>query len=112
MADIATVLESYADYLGSKSKRLRARFATTLRNNAEAAIAEAVTFGALQQCGARPVSAGMLNIGGPDFLCLGGSPDQFMVEATSFTPEKFTKDTGLEIKGPEDIHAVCPALEE
>lgn len=110
MDDIETVVRSYAEYLASKSKKLRDRFATTTYSNFEAAAAEAITFGVLQQCRVNPVVADMVNAGGPDFLCVGGSPDQFMVEATSFTPDKFTRDTGLPNEAPEEMRGQAYSL--
>ena len=83
MADINTVIESYADYLAARNKPLWRRFQKTRRDAPESAIAEAAVFGVLQQCGAEPEVADMVNKGGPDFNYVPRTLGQFMVEATS-----------------------------
>ena len=108
MADIATVVQSYADYLHARSEDLYDKFAGISRSDFEAATAEAITFGLLQQCNAAPEVADMVSVGGPDFLCLAQTNDKFKVEATSFTPETFSQNTGLPNKPPE--HLECGAF--
>jgi hypothetical protein len=82
MADINTVIESYADYLSARKIPLWRRFQKTRRDAPESAMAEAAIFRVLQQCGAEPEVADMVNKGGPDFRCVPRTPGQFMVEAT------------------------------
>lgn len=109
MADVHTVIESYAEYIETLSKRLWRRFhaLAAIPEDApgcpESAISEAVTFRVLQQCGAKPAIADILNKSGPDFLCMGGTKQQFMVEATSFLPRKITDDAALQNSAPDDI---------
>jgi len=95
MADIHTVIDSYADLL-ARHPTLYRRFLKRWRENRESVLAEAVTFSVLQQCGVRPEIADQLNRGGPDFRCAGIRGEQFMVEATSFEPDKVTKNTSIE----------------
>jgi hypothetical protein len=102
-ADANYVVESYADYLTSVRKKLWERFQKTRINAPESALAEAVVFRVLQTCNVNPVVADVPGAGGPDFLCAGGTADQFLVEATSFTPEKVTKDTNIRNQVPEDL---------
>lgn len=98
MGDIHTVIESYADYLLRKRKKLWTRFQQTRQDHPESALAEAAIFRVLQGCGVSPEVADVPNSGGPDFRCTGDQSGQFMVEATSFQPEKITRDTGLNDK--------------
>jgi hypothetical protein len=95
MTDVHTVVDSYADLL-ARHPRLHRRFQKRRREKPESALAEAMTFSVLQQCGVKPEIADQLNIGGPDFRCTGIRGEQFMVEATSFEPDKVTKDTSIE----------------
>ncbi len=95
MANIRTVIDSYADLL-ARYPRLHRQFQKRRRDNHEAALAEAVIFSILQQCCVKPEIADQLNKGGPDFRCTGIRGAQFMVEATSFEPDKVTKDTSIE----------------
>lgn len=108
MADLADVLQSYAEFL-RPTKQYR-HFLNTSRTNHEAAIAEAVTFGILQQCGVKPVLADLPGKGGPDFQCLVSDRDTFMVEATSFTLAKVCKDTKLKNEIPADLHGQAYSL--
>jgi hypothetical protein len=101
--DANTVIESYADYLFSVRKRLWDRFQRTRKNAPESALAEAVVFRVLQYCKVNPAVADIPNSGGPDFLCAGTTADGFMVEATSFLPEKVTRDTGIKNEFPREI---------
>lgn len=66
-------------------------------------MAEAAVFRVLQQCGAEPEVADMVNKGGPDFHCVPRTPGQFMVEATSFLPRKITDDTALQNEAPDEV---------
>ena len=100
-ADAGYVLESYADYLLAHGHRkLWAQFRKRPR---EAQIAEAMVFRALQDLGANPAIADQPGRGGPDFLCLGGTPQQFMVEATSLLPDRVTKQSRIPNRVPEDM---------
>lgn len=101
--DVNTVVESYAEYLLLKQKKLWERFQRTRRNTPESAIAEAMVFRVLQACKVKPDVADKPNAGGPDFLCDGGVYGKFMVEATSFTPDKVTRDTALPNAAPDEI---------
>jgi len=97
------VVESYADYLFAKGKRLWRRFQRLRINAAESALAEAVIFRVLQACKVNPVVADTPGVGGPDFRCLGGTPQQFMVEATSLLPERVTTESHIPNRVPEDM---------
>jgi len=82
-----TLIDSYADYLYAKQRKLWRHFTSRPR---EAKLAEAAVFRVLQYCGVKPEVAD--DNGGPDFLCAQG---QFMAEATAFTSQKVTGDTWL-----------------
>ena len=102
--DIESVIQSYADYLRTlKRKGLWEQFQKRRRDAPESAKAEAVVFRILQYCGADPEVADMPKSGGLDFLCFKDKPGRFLVEATSFRPEKVTKDTGIPNEVPEGI---------
>lgn len=103
-ADASYVVRSYADYLLSQRQRkLYARFQQMRRNAPESALAEALVFRALQACKVNPAVVDKPGKGGPDFLCLAGTPQQFMVEATSLLPERITKETAIPNRFPEDM---------
>jgi len=110
MADIYTVIDSYADLLARRHPRLYRQFQKRRLDNHESALAEAVTFSVLQQCGVKPEIADQLNKGGPDFRCTGIRDEQFVVEATSFEPDKVTKDTSIKNELQPGMSGQCLSL--
>ena len=85
----------------------------------ESALAEAMVFRVLQACKVNPVVADTPGIGGPDFCCLDGTPQSFMVEATSLLPERVTKESHIlveQVAQPlqehhaEDVFLVLPSV--
>jgi hypothetical protein len=103
MASVEYVGESYADYLRVLGQKLWQRFQTTRKNAPESALAEAMVFRALQSCKVFPPLLTRRVLEGPDFLCLEGKPQEFMVEATSLLPDRVTKISNIPNCVPEDI---------
>ena len=79
------------------------RFQTTRLNAPESALAEAIVFRVLQYCKVDPLVVDKPNVGGPDFSCLQGKPQEFMVEATSLLPQRVTEKSNIPNRVPEDL---------
>jgi hypothetical protein len=103
MASVEYVIESYADYLRGLGRKFWRRFQTTRKNAPESALAEAMVFRVLQACKVDPVIADKPGVGGPDFHCLAGKPNVFMVEATSLLPKRVTEKSNLPNRFPENL---------
>ena len=97
------VVESYADYLLAHGKRLFGRFQRMRVTAPESALAEAMVFRVLQSCKVNPLVADTPGLGGPDFRCLDGTPQTFMVEATSLLPERVTKVSHVPNRVPQNM---------
>lgn len=94
-----SVVDSYAQYLLSKHKKVCRQF---LKRSREAQLAEAMVFSILQWKGVKPELADQH--GGPDFLC---ADRKFVVEATAFTIVKVVSDSAVpnELPGEIGTHA-------
>jgi hypothetical protein len=103
MASAEYVVESYADYLRARGQAYLKRFQATRLNAPESALAEAMVFRVLQYCKVDPVVVDKPNVGGPDFSCLHGKPQEFMVEATSLLPERVAEKSNIPNRVPEDL---------
>jgi hypothetical protein len=82
---IDRVVESYKSWLEVKSPSHLQGFAGRLREQPEAARAEAVTFAILRQRGLRPRVGEVIGKGGVDFLCEPDRKPPVAVEVTSST---------------------------
>ena len=103
MASAEYVVESYADYLRGLGRKFWKRFQTARLNAPESAVAEAMVFRVLLACKVDPMFVDAPGVGGPDFSCLRGKPQEFMVEATSLLPERVTEKSNIPNRAPEDL---------
>jgi hypothetical protein len=103
MASVEYVVESYSDYLQGLGKKLWRRFQTARINAPESALAEAMVFRVLQASKVGPGVVDAPGVGGPDFSCLRGVPQEFLVEATSLLPERVTEKSNIPNRVPEDL---------
>lgn len=103
MASAEYVVESYADHLRTHGLAFWKRFQTIRLNAPESALAEAMVFRVLQYCKVEPVVVDTPNVGGPDFSCLTGKPQEFMVEATSLSPDRVTERSNIPNRVPENM---------
>lgn len=103
MASIEYVIESYAGYVRGLGQKFWKRFQATRKNELESAVAEAIVFRVLQACKVDPIVADIPGVGGPDFHCLRGKPNAFMVEATSLLPARVTEKSNIPNRIPDDL---------
>jgi len=86
-ATVAECVEAYRDVLRAMYPDHLRAFDARHQADSDSAVAEAIVFSLLRAERLEPVVAEVLGSGGPDFLCLGGSPRAFFVEATSLEAE-------------------------
>lgn len=95
------VIDSFVKYIRAESPTNLKSFQDRRRADPEAAMAEAIVFGILQQLRLRPTIADEPGIGGGDFLCecrpIVSSDNgswQLMVEATTLEPTAVERNSG------------------
>jgi hypothetical protein len=110
--NIDDVLDSFSAYLSSLYPKNVERFDSTRHSNHEAAIAEAITFAMLQTMGLQPNVIDQVGTdGGVDFICRSWrgrrfnrlAENQFVVEATSLSPDAVSTRSHIANAVPEEI---------
>lgn len=109
--DIDGMLNSYSEYLHHDHPQNAKRFGETRASDREAAVAEAVVFGILQQFNVDPQINDDVKTGGADFICCPSRGplakrlpgDRFVVEATSLSPDAVTRRSKLPNAPPHEI---------
>jgi hypothetical protein len=86
-ATVDECVEGYRDVLRALYPGHLKAFDDRRGADADSAVAEAVVYSLLRAERLEPVVAEVLGSGGPDFLCLHGTPRAFFVEATSLEAE-------------------------
>jgi hypothetical protein len=89
------IVSSFADYLSKRHPRNHKEFLSRLRDNPEAAQAEAVTFSLLISLDLSPAVNETVKSGGLDFKCTPRSGEPFLVEVTSLNAERVAERTSL-----------------
>ena len=89
------IVNSFGDYLAKWHPRNHREFLSRLKNNPEAAQAEAATFSLLTVLNLKPTVNETVNAGGLDFKCAPRTGEPFLVEVTSLNAEQAAKRTGI-----------------
>jgi hypothetical protein len=101
---IDEVIKSYVAWLEVKAPEHRAAYVRRLRDEREGAQAEAITFALLRVKRRNPTPAGVVGIGGVDFLCKPDGRPEFVVEVTALSRDVVTAKSGL--AGPQSENRV------
>lgn len=105
---IEGVVSSYRDWLEVKASDQLRPFVQRLRDDPEAAHAEAVTFSVLRCARLNPRICEVIGTGGVDFVCEPLDRPAFVVEVTSLSSAALTRETGLH-SPPARIGSFSPA---
>lgn len=104
------VVESFAEYIRAESPKNLKSFLDRTRADPEAAMAEAMVFGMLQQLQLKPTIADEPGIGGADFLCQyrpiwfsDSASWRLIVEATTLEPTAVERNSGWRNEVPDKI---------
>ena len=92
---INDLVNSFADYLSRQHPRNHKEFLSRLRDNPEAAQAEAVAFSLLNSLGLNPTLNETVKSGGIDFKCTPRTGEPFLVEVTSLNAGRVSERTKL-----------------
>ncbi len=102
MPDLNTLVQSYVEWLEIKAPDHRAMFLRRLKDDPEAAHAEAVTFRLLRTTGFSPSPGEIIGTGGVDFQCRPERRNPIAVEVTALRTSTVEKVSGLP-HAPEDM---------
>ena len=91
----SAIVNSFADYLSKRHPRNHRQFLSRLKDNPEAAQAEAVTFSLLTTLNLSPTVNETVNSGGLDFKCTPSTGESFLVEVTSLNAAQAARRTRL-----------------
>lgn len=104
------VVDSFVQYISVESPKNLKSFQDRRRADPEAAMAEAVVFGMLQQLQLGPIIADAPGVGGGDFLCkyrplkfIDSGAQEVIVEATTLEPTAVERNSGWRNEVPEEI---------